>query len=568
MTERIRWLLFTIISCAIVTLATSLMGYFNLDDDQNLAVDITKNWQAKAILDLQVSLDECPSGYQNVTNSVWPGTTNGCWCGDISRSSRDYYEIAGDLLRDHCDSNQTKAGCTEILQTSAIPMNTWSTINGTKATLCAQRSNESWADVANYSGSACPPGFKKCGISAENAFCTVQNSKCPINDIQMIYLTLPRDSDFLSQCTDTRNCVVFAQDSNTAQIIKYQRGDTFDALPTSQFRLNEYGMCKDSAQDDVTPGRSVFALFGKAKVSCGNEGDAFWNKTIYQVSEQKLFDWNGVSSTIQYLSKFGYYDKGHTGNDYQYSLFSRSYIPWKRECRDQMNLLIQKNDAIASVKNSQLMLMLWSWVTCFILVGIVPIIICVSVCLENANREKFAMGKIMRNLARFVHYFIRIAMIQTQISSLRESHSVVGLYSTITQKGCTTPQVSDALKILQKSINIAHYGTIISIAYFVCITLLTIYFFILDRKKQLIIKDQLSESFADPQTSSYQPNQNLQSRDIEVPYSQYRDYEIQYLQNQQQPIVQHIQSIPPAAPPEDEMMYAKPLYSPFEKLHR
>jgi len=557
MTERVRLGLFIIISCALITLATSLMGYFNLDNDQNLAVDITKNWQAKAILDLQVSLDDCPSGYQNISNSVWPGTTYGCFCGNISSYDRNYYEINGDLYHDHCNYNQTKAGCIEVFPTSAIPMHSWSTINGTKATLCAQRSNESWADVANFSGSACPSGFRKCGISAENTFCTAQDSKCPINDIQMIYLTLPRDSDLLSQCTDTRNCVVFAQDSNTAHIIRYQRGDNFDALPTAQFRLSEYGMCKDSAQDDVTPGRSVFGLFEKAKASCGNEGDAFWNKTIYQVSEQKLFDWNEVSPTIQYLSKFGYYDKGHTGNDYQYSLFSRSYIPWKRECRDQMSLLIQKNDAISNVKKSQLDLVLWSWITCFILVAIVPIIICVSVCLENANRDKLLMARIFRNLAKFLHYFIRIAMIQIQISSLKESHSLVGLYSTITERDCTTPQVSEILKILQKSIKIAHYGTIISIAYFALTTCVTIYFFISDRKKQLAHKDQLSESFADPQTSYYEPSQYAQYREVEVPQSQYRNYEIQSLQNQQQ-------FIPPAAPQEDEMINAKPLYQPFE----
>jgi len=562
MGERICWLVFTIMSCALVSLAATLMAYINLYNDSNDIIEITRNWQTKAILDLQVSLDGCPEGYESSSNSKWPGTMSGCWCGEITSDMRRRYNLWSDVYVYSCDYNQTKAGCDDISSTAARPMNIWSTINDTKAILCVQRSTESWIDVANYSGNTCPPGKIKCGLSADNTFCVNNGSKCPINDIEMTSLTLPRDSGILSQCNEANNCSIFAQDPSTAQIIKYKRGDKFDALPTAQFRLSEYGMCKDSTQDDVTPGRSVFTLFGNSKANCGNEGDAFWNKTVFQISEKKLFDLNGISTTIKYLNQYGYYDQGYSGNNYQYYLFSRSYIPWKMECRDQMNVLIQKNDNISNLKDYQSTLMFLSCFFGVVLAAVLPMFISITACLEKVN-GKFKMATIVRIIGRLVHFCVRFGMIPLQISSFKSSKSLVGLYSSISQRGCTTSEVSHSLNTMQKSVDIAHYGNIISLAWFAFTTIITLCFFLSDRiRRPNNNKHQLSDSLV------YSEPQQSQTQDDETPYfAPNKDYDTQYGKknpiHQQEPNAQPLQYAPPA-PLEDEPMYAKPLYVPFD----
>jgi len=550
MSERICWLIFTLVSCALVNLIATIISSTNLHSDANLMVDITKNWQMRAIIDMQVSPGGCPYGYETAYNYEWPGTDSGCWCGDISNYYRNYYDIWKDLYPNYCNWNQSRAGCSEIRSTSSMPINILSSVNNTRMSLCVQRSSETWMNVASYSGNTCPPGKIKCGLSADNTFCVNNGTKCPINDIQMITLILPADSEKLSQCNETNNCLVFSQDWYSAQIIKYKRGDTFDALPTAQFRLNEYGMCKDSGQDDVTPGRYVFLLLRGSRSNCGREGDSFWNKTLMKISETRLFDLNGISSTIQYLKRFGYYPWSKSGDDYQYYLYSRSYIPWKVGCRDQMGLLSQQRGTIDQLKSFELGLMIISIASGIILGILFPIYIGVS------SQNPYGAASSITG-AKWTHYLVRFGLLPFQLYALKLSQSQLGIYSSLVQKGCASSQVSSFLGGLEKDIRTAHNGNIVCIAIFAFTSFVTFCFYVSDRMKQAG-KYQLSDSLASPDNQAPQDNYYSQPKN---------DYEFQYQQNtqtyyQQQPTTENVNYAPPG-PQEAQFNQAKPLYQAY-----
>jgi len=552
MSEGTGWFICTLVSCSLVSLIATIIGYLNIRGDADIMIDITKNWETKAIVDIQVSPNGCPYNYETAYNYEWPGTYSGCWCGDISNYWRNYYEVWKDIYSDYCTWNQSRAGCSEIRSTSSMPINILSSVNNTRMSLCVQRSSETWMNVASYSGNTCPPGKIKCGLSVENTFCVNNGTKCPINDIQMTQLDLPRDYNVLSQCNETNNCLIFSQDWSSAQIIKYKRGDTFDALPTAQFRLNEYGMCKDSGQDDVTPGRSLFLLLRRSRSSCGREGDSFWNKTLYQVSESKLFDLNGISSTIQYLKRFGYYTWSRSGDDYKYYLYSRSYVPWKVSCRDQMSILSQQRDTLDKLRGFEFALMITGIISGIALGIIFPVYIAIS------SENQFGAASAITN-AKWAHFLIRGGLLPIQGFAIKLSQSQLGIYGSIVQRGCASSQVASILSALEKGIWSTHYSNIVCVVFFAFTSLITICFHLSNRTKQTG-KYQLSDSLASPETQTSQDNYYSQPKN---------DYEFQYQQKtapyyqEQQPTSQNLIYAPPA-PQEAQFNHAKPLYQAYD----
>jgi len=434
---------------ALTTTAIVIVSYCYLFADFNIIVeDIVANWQSKTIMDIQASPYECPDGYDYAYDYIWPGTSKGCWCGNVSISTKSYYEISSDLTQGNCNYNQTIAGCNNVLSTSERSLNTWSSVNGTDTVLCVKRSNETWAQAAPQSGQTCLPNMTKCGQSVNNAFCTY-DSQCPINDIQMSDLILPKDSDILSQCNKDNNCVVMAQDSFSAFIIKYQRGDTLDALPTSQIRLNEYSMCFDINQDDYTPGRGSFALLQRSKSDCGQQAAPLWNKSAFHISEARLFDLNGLTGVIKYLNNFGYYSGHHTGADYQYNLFSRSYIPWNPQCRSQMTTLSDKSSELSKLRTIQLIIMILTIIFGLILGIGTPYMI--SKAYDNSVHEEV-------KFCQCVDLICKIIQIPLQVFGFVVASHQMTYYRSIVNEGCSSTDILVLFNNIKNDIAITYYG--------------------------------------------------------------------------------------------------------------
>jgi len=478
-------------------MAATIVSFCYLYADANVLVDdILSNWKSKAIIDVQSFSYECPNGYEQAYNYVWPGTTSGCWCGDVSYYNKNYYEIKSDLSIGYCDYNQTRAGCDDIRPTSSQPLNIWTTINSNATTLCIKRSNETWAQVAAQSGETCPDGMTKCGISANNTFCT-QSSQCPINDIEMINLTLPQDSDALSQCNTTKNCTIFSQDSTSALIIKYQRGDQFDALPTSQFRLNEYSMCYDANQDDTSPNRGSYGLLRRSKQDCGQQGASLWNGTIFSISEDKLFDMNGLTGAIKYLNNFGYYRKGYSGANYQYHLFSRSYIPWSIHCRSEMSTLSDMSSNFSKLKTIQLILMIFTIIISLILGIALPILLLSS----RSSSGEFFRGEV--NCGKLVHAICKLIQVPLQIFGFLVVSDQVLFYRTIITKDCSTSEIVNVLASAGKDVSLTYYANGVNIILSGILLFMSLVLFIWikvkDHKERMAELNQFNQS---------QPKQN------------------------------------------------------------
>jgi len=470
----------------IVSTGLAIASFCYLYADVTVLVDdIVANWHSKAIMDIQASPYKCPEGYENAYNYVWPGTYSGCWCGDISPYDKNYYEIKSDLSRGYCDYNQTKAGCDDVRPTSSRPLNIWSTVNGTGTVLCVKRSNETWAQAASQSGETCPPNMTKCGKSVNNAFCT-HDSQCPINDIKMSNLILPEDSDVLFECNRDNDCVIMAQDPSSASIIKYQRGDSFDALPTSQLRLNEYSMCFDTIQDDYTPGRGSYGLLVRSKSDCGQQGAPLWNKSAFHLTEAQLFDLNGLTEVIKYLSDFGFYSGRHTGADYQYNLFSRSYIPWSPQCRDQMATLSDKSTELSKLKTIQLVLMIITIIIFGVLGVLVPYIICISGVLYKGDTET----------CQIVELICKVIQIPLQIYGFVVASHQMASYRSIVDRGCSSTDILVLFNSVKNDISITYYGNAATLVFSGIMLLMSCIFVVSsriedNREKKRLVEENL-----------------------------------------------------------------------------
>ena len=339
---------------AAATIIITSLSFFSLKNDSRILIDIVNNWHTGAIIDIKVA-NVCPGDYEEAFNYTWPGTTSGCFCGNISLISKLYFNLHHDMYVGFCSFDKSWAGCRDAYSANSKLVDVWSRVNNTDMRLCVRRSQDSWANMAGKSGESCQDNtLKKCGISADLTFCTTE-AQCPINDIQVRSLTLPADDAELWSCTPDSNCQVMAEDSSSAKILQYQRGDTFDALPTAQFSINEYGMCKDMTKNDITPGREEFDLLNQKRSTCNKDGSSRWN-TSDSMTEAQLFDLNGLANTINRLLPFKYYPFGQNGSKYQWSMFSRSYIPWNIDCRSDMSSVIAKSSSIQDLRSFHLVL--------------------------------------------------------------------------------------------------------------------------------------------------------------------------------------------------------------------
>jgi len=437
-------------------------SYSSLSPNVDNFVDITRNWQSKAIMEIQVFKNNCPKDYEEAFKAEWPGIKDGCWCGGIDSEYRDRYKIYYDIYEESCDGNQTISGCKNIPAISAKPLSLISKLENEKGKICIKRSNETWAQTALNSNSTCPTGTIKCGLSENNIFCS-NSSQCPINHIDIVNVESIED---VENCIEANNCTVLSKESSHTRLLKYKRGDTHDALPLAQFRLNEYRMCRDSTKDNKTPGRFDFEL-SPARSTCKVDEQGIWEEN-YSLTEAELFDLNGLTYTINSLQKYDYYPKGINGQNYMWHLFSRNYIPWKLHCRSRMNEVVESSGTMNKLKETQKILMIATILAGVILGLFLPYMICANLCksLENTDYHKQEIKTLVlfgKRLGNFVKFF----QIPLQTYTLYVSFKTKQLFKGLVNDACsgveTLSTIRDLVKELESlySLNLWNVGLLV-----------------------------------------------------------------------------------------------------------
>lgn len=225
--------------------------------------------------------------------------------------------------------------------------------------ICIKRSSETLQNMAQYNSGDCPKGYIKCGKSSgNNVFCTEQDV-CPISYIEVMpYSRRPGGSG----CSIGTNCMILDDSSESPRVLKFSRmNDSGDAQPLVEIRLNEHSMCELADEATITPNRPQFPLLKTKGTEC--EGNNEWN-TISSLTEERLFELNSLDDYITSLNKFpssgmkGYYATNKDGTDYNWRVFTRSYISWDPSCQGQISDVIKTAGNAGHIKTVQLILMI------------------------------------------------------------------------------------------------------------------------------------------------------------------------------------------------------------------
>jgi hypothetical protein len=330
---------------SMVTLGLAIHTNKNLNENITIVKDTIKNWQTPSILDLQVvqTSQRCPDGYERLYKYIW-GSYDGCDC--INSTSSEFQSLG--MHQPKCNETELWNGCTDIIGQSQVELVGWGLVGNVSNGFCIKRTNETWANIGPTQGTSCPNNKLKCGTSDDNVFCT-NETNCPITSITFSN----------SSCA---NCIKF----DDMRYIKVGRGE--DTLPLAEVRLNEFGMCYEVDERARSPGRKVFPLLYDSYSDCLGEGNALWN--IFDTwREDKLFEINNITASVNYLSLYGFYQSGKSGSDYEWHVFNRGYVPWKFHCRYMMQDIIDKSGNLDEVKSTHAV-MLGVTIASTIIVGV------------------------------------------------------------------------------------------------------------------------------------------------------------------------------------------------------
>ena len=414
-----------------------------------------------------------------------------------------------DLYTGYCNDNQSWAGCNDVYFTDSKLVDVWSQVNNTDMRLCVRRSQDSWANMAEKSAESCQDDtLKKCGISADLTFCT-NEAQCPINDIQVRSLTLPADNAKLWSCTPD-NCQVMAEDSSLAKILQYQRGDKFDALPTAQFDINEYGMCKDMTKNDITPGREDFNLIHHRRSTCNKDGSSQWN-TSDSITEARLFNLNGLANTINSLLPFQYYPFGQNGSNYQWSMFSRSYIRWNIDCRGDMSSIITNSSTIQDLKSFHLVLFIIMIIASIFFGFIIPILLCSSL---TSSGQITCNGKMVnkedwRRYCTLISFGLKFGVAPFIIIAFIKAKASKDLLTNIAASNCSNSETMNTFVDLSQDLHNTYTFDVILVALWSTLFVASFYSLIGSRR----IQDQ-------------NQNQSLFQNNMHNPESGSKNYEM------------------------------------------
>ena len=454
---------------AIINIALVLSAYLKLSTNVGVLLELIENWQTGTIQDLTVAA-VCPTGYESaLKDRYWDGVQAGCWCGNVNSNTLKTKKITcTPFCTSACTADATKAGCTNIPSKSPQILNYWTKnagISGGYAQICIQRSSENYASMAPLTTSTgtCPTGYTKCGSSKENVFCTKQ-TKCPINSITVASVAST------TGCTTAGNCAVLMSNSGSYKTITYTRGDTTDKIPSSQFTINEYGMCELKSTDNITPNRPQFALNRNKDTTCNTAGNVKWTVTD-STTEDQVFAANGLTTYISSLSTYtdtktgmtGYYQNSKSGSDYTWNLFTRRYIPWHVNCRDEMHNLMDKSTFVKKLRTAQLAVVVIGCISGFILGVVLAVMEIMNLrgtdlpCISGKGEEERIK---LRRIKSIMSYLFKLIQVPFQIWAIVLCGSAKHLLIAVASRKCSDDNTNATLVYIAKTLSATYSSTI------------------------------------------------------------------------------------------------------------
>lgn len=289
--SNLKWLRVTfIVAIIVLTLTIMILGCIMCSSIKGYGTalyDFKENWETRYLVDIAVSHDKCPEGYENLIDRQWPGTEHGCDC------SRSYKFFRG-VQTGHCDKNETRAGCVDVWSNSAIPLEKFYSYR-----LCGKREGEPFHKAERpskkFAEIGCQNGYRLCGTGKyDTQTCIPTNQQCPINDIKLLNLTVANPEGYSSV--------------NIGNDMKIAFTSTAASLPIVRLKLTEGKVCANPSEYEKSNGRHLYVLLRGGYGSCSSEiGDEKHDPRyteIGSIREDRLFDDNGVTRVTARLPKY------------------------------------------------------------------------------------------------------------------------------------------------------------------------------------------------------------------------------------------------------------------------
>lgn len=535
-----RVVIIIVIFCySLATMILCITAYTNLSENITVIINTIDNWKTGTINDIQITNNgACPVGYEYGYSYWWPGTSSGCDCryADNSNFTKLGFSYGS------CNSTELAHGCKTSPAYGEVRLTNWGNISSVTKTICVQRTNETFAAKGPKQGFTCPSGQKLCGLTPDNYFCTAQ-AQCPVTSVKVL----------------NSNCGVTCIQLDTNKYLNISRGE--DMLPLAEFRVNEYGMCNEANDRANTPGRSYYKLIASTGYNCGGEGNALWNVVDSQ-TEDKLFNANGLTSKINSLLSFGYYSSGTSGASFTYNLYDRGYVPFRFQCRSNMDDIINKSTDFSNIKSAHLALLIVS-IFSFLVLGIfIPVVEALNLCGKDvpcfdgtgsSERSRILTCK------KILYYSFKFLMLPFQIWAIVSLSKTKDLIKYVAGDDCSSDYMNQLIQKTSDSLQVSFKNDLTAIGMLAGLTFISLASFCFKQQKddeersisrrKIMDESSISNTHRSDmdnlakgqpfQQQSFQ-QQPFQQNSQQIPFQQQQPYnqqpqQVGYMQNQQMP---------------------------------
>jgi len=417
----------------------------------NFAQEIAINWKTNPIIDITVSSTPCAPDFQEAFRYTWPGIMEGCFCKGINEKDRFEHQIncePSHVCPNTCTNIQKKLGCKNITPLKPKEFEHWGIVGTNPQRVCIKRAQENWFDISQLSASDCPAGYKKCGSASNKSFC-IKGNTCPITHLKIAKIS-PQEA---SSCK-APDCFIIHNLTNTIKKLEIHRGDD-SRLPIVELRINEYGMCYNKDEINITPLRRDYPLLLKKRTNCHLYGSKFWD-VIDEITEEEFFIVNNHTNIMSLLKGTGYYSEVFNASDYKWKFFSTNYIYLDPSCRPQMENIVTSTEWKSIQILSFFLISL-----CLFSLAIAYSAIEIHGLLGSPKSKKFK-----RNLRR-ARWCIQLAVTLLIIHTIWKISNTKQLFDTLEQKDCFEPDVAKLIRsdnfLLSSILNNNQYSLIVII---------------------------------------------------------------------------------------------------------
>lgn len=295
---------------ATVFLILALNTNKNYIFDTTIIKEYKENWEKGPLLDIVVSSDKCPEGYDYLISNKYPGLIEGCNC-----TNSTYSKYKNNIFENECDAHKIIEGCKIIFPFDPLTLGSW---RNKEKKLCAKRMKKNFWQIPISQN--CEKGFKKCGYldTFNNTICLPNEEICPINDIVILpsetkhtfsnYQNININKDYILYYTNQANenpvIVELVPSLNDICVHPFE-----GLLGQNNFTLNTLkgpSKCQTKIKKKLTDNR--FSVV-----------DTYYAKTFFKDNE------------IDKLSK-SLPQEYFPGNEDYVNLYKINYYGWKKEC--------------------------------------------------------------------------------------------------------------------------------------------------------------------------------------------------------------------------------------------